>query len=160
EPLVTSDDQRADPQAFAAECRAAHCAEQDDLQLRLAAVGGHGLGAWRGECEDGREGNQRRGSHAAAKRSGCATPYVCDGRVTLPRTGDGRIGDGSSVRSLGKVESVVITVVTFNSRMTAKLAQSANDKTRALAHTFDDLGKRRPQTFRIDLNIHARTVMV
>ena len=66
----------------------------------------------------------------------------------------------ASESTLPSTLSVVITVVTFNSRMTAKLAQSVNDKTRALTHTFDDLGKSRPQTFRIDRNIHARTVMV
>src|SRR5262249_57815665 len=66
----------------------------------------------------------------------------------------------ASESTLPSTLSVVITVVTFNSRMTAKLAQSVNDKTPALTHTLDDLGKSRPQTFRIDRNIHGRSVKV
>src|SRR5262245_19072752 len=75
----------------------------------------------------------------------------------MPERGEWAMASESTLPS---TLSVVIPVVTFNSRITAKLAQSVNDKTRAFTQTFDDLGKSRPQTFPIDRNIHARTVMV
>src|SRR5262249_55627128 len=66
----------------------------------------------------------------------------------------------ASESTLPSTLSVVITVVTFNSRMTAKLAQSVNEKPLAFTHTSDDLGRSRPGTLPIDGKIQGRTVMV
>src|SRR5262245_30634962 len=67
----------------------------------------------------------------------------------MPERGAWRMASESALPS---TPSVLITAVIFNSRMTAKLAQSVNDKTRTLTHTFDDIGKSRLQTFLIDQN--------